>query len=137
MAAADNVNPKDESILLDPLKRLKKDLAAAAKTLSDAEARFLVDLYYQVQGLRIASQNQVRSIGQGVAGRALEEADPKAKEPHAVLGWFTDNTKMLESQIVRALDVYSNQNIVGRWAKSIVGIGPVLASGLLAHLYPL
>lgn len=128
-----------EAIQLEPLQRLKRDLVVAAKTLSDAEARYLVDLYYQIQGLRIASQNQTRSVDQGVSGRPLEEADvdPKVTEPHNVLDWFTMNTAMMEAQIKRALDVYSDQNPVGRWAKSQMGIGPVLASGLLSVLFPL
>ena len=111
-------------IALEPLKRLRKDLSVAAKTLSDREARYLVDLYYQVQGLRITGANQIR--GQQMA-----------EEPHAVLQWFFNNAEMLENSIKRALDIYSDQNRVGRWSKSIVGIGPVIASGLLAHLYPL
>jgi len=128
-----------EAIQMEPLQRLKRDLVVAAKTLSDAEARYLVDLYYQIQALRIASQNQTRSVDQGVSGRPLEEADvdPKVTEPHTVLDWFTSNTAMMEAQIKRALDVYSDQNPVGRWAKSQMGIGPVLASGLLSTLYPL
>lgn len=111
-------------IVLDPLKRLRKDLSVAAKTLSDREARYLVDLYYQVQGLRITGANQIRG-------------QQAAEEPHAVLQWFFNNAEMLENSIKRALDIYSDQNRVGRWSKSIVGIGPVIASGLLAHLYPL
>lgn len=132
--------PEQDAIQMEPLKRLKRDLVIAAKTLSDAEARYLVDLYYQIQGLRIASENQTRSVDQGVSGRPLEEAvdvDPKVTEPHTVLDWFTLNTAMMEAQIKRALDVYSDQNPVGRWAKSQMGIGPVLASGLLSTLFPL
>lgn len=115
---------EQSAIQLEPLKRLRKDLSVAAKTLSDREARYLVDLYYQVQGLRIIGANQIR--GQMQAG-----------EPHAVLQWFFNNAEMLENSLKRALDIYSDQNPVGRWSKSICGIGPVIASGLLAHLYPL
>lgn len=45
-------------------RRLSRDLVSAAMTLTDAEARFLVDTYYQLQDYRIASANQCRSIEQ-------------------------------------------------------------------------
>lgn len=40
----------------------------------------------------------------------------------------------LENQIRRALDTWSEGQELGRWAKSICGIGPVIAAGLLAHI---
>ena len=58
-----------------PILKLSKDLKAAAVTLSDDEARFLVDSYYQMQANRIRADNQVRSL-------AKEEA------PHEILSWF-------------------------------------------------
>ena len=38
---------------LDPITRLTRDLRAAARTLSEDEARFLVDAYYAMQRDRI------------------------------------------------------------------------------------
>lgn len=106
---------------LDDVARLTKDLATAAATLSDAEARYLVDAYYAVQGYRIAAGNQVSALS-------------KSGEPHAVLAWLLRQQETVESQIRRALDRWTDQSIVGRWSKSIIGIGPVLAAGLLAHI---
>jgi hypothetical protein len=40
----------------------------------------------------------------------------------------------LENQIKRALDAYSGADAVGQWARSITGIGPVIAAGLLANI---
>lgn len=110
-----------ELIVLEPLSRLSKDIKQAASTLSHDEARYLVDAYYQMQGDRIRSDNQVRALS-------------KSEEPHQTLDWLAVNAATLERNIKSALDVYSEAHQVGRWSKSIVGIGPVLAAGLLAHI---
>jgi hypothetical protein len=107
--------------VMEPLKRLTRDLAKAAVTLSAHEARFLVDAYYMMQKNRIAAAHQIRTLSAG-------------NEPHTVLDWLETQSEMLESQIRRALDKWTDANPVGIWAKSITGIGPVIAAGLLAHI---
>jgi len=106
---------------IEPLQRLTRDLKTAAATLTTAEVRFLVDHYYQIQEDRKRSANQVR-------------AGAEAGEPHAVILWLGENTARLENNIKSALDAYSTSHPVGAWSKSIVGIGPVIAAGLLAHI---
>src|SRR6185312_11642646 len=88
-------------------------------TMSPDEARYLVDAYYLMQENRKRSDNQVRSM----------EA-----EPHTVIAWLAENSDMLEGQIKRALDKYTDAHVVGQWMKSIHGIGPVIAAGLMAHI---
>ncbi len=107
--------------VLRPLERLHKDIRDAAITLSREECRFLVDAYYIWQEQRKRSDNQARALA-------------TSEEPHAVIAWLSANAAMLESDIKRALDAYSEGDPLGRWAKSIVGIGPVIAAGLLAHI---
>lgn len=107
--------------IMEPLKRLTKDLAKAATTLSPNEARFLVDNYYMMQKNRIAASHQMRTLD-------------KNNEPHAVIDWLETQSEMLENQIKRALDKWTDNQPVGVWAKSICGIGPVIAAGLLAHI---
>lgn len=103
------------------ITRLTRDLKEASCTLSSAEARYLVDAYYTMQGDRIRTDAQIR-------------AQAQSGEPHSVLAWVAANSATLEGQIKRALDAYSDAHRVGRWSKSIVGIGPVIAAGLLAHI---
>ena len=103
------------------IERLSRDLSKAAVTLSKDEARFLVDAYYTMQRDRIRSDNQVRALGE-------------SGEPHSVLSWLAAQSETLEGQIKRALDSYSRSQPLGVWARSVVGIGPVLAAGLLAHI---
>jgi len=101
------------------VQRLSKDLVQAARTLSDKEARFLVDNYYIMQDSRKRSDNQVRAM---------------SDEPHATLAWFAKQSDTLELQTKRALDAYSDEHAAGVWMKSLYGIGPVIAAGMLAHI---
>lgn len=112
---------------MTPIQRLTRDLKNASATLSDAEARFLVDSYYQMQDARIRADGQVRSI---------EKNTKKGQEPepHMVLSWLAEQNKSLENQIKRALEKYVDTHPVGSWLTSIHGIGPVISAGLLAHI---
>jgi len=107
------------SFELNPITILTRDLKKASATLTDTEARFLVDAYYSMQENRIRSDNQVRSM---------------VAEPHDVIGWLAEQSESLEHQIKGALDVYSKNHPVGGWLHSVKGVGPVIAAGLLAHI---
>lgn len=106
---------------LESTERLTRDLNKAAVTLSKDEVRFLVDAYYQMQDNRIRAANQSRTL-------------TESGEPHDVLKWLKDQSQTLEDQVRRALDTYSKSTDVGQWLRSITGIGPVIASGLEAHI---
>src|SRR5215475_9304786 len=93
--------------------RLTRDLRSATATLSETEARFLVDAYYIIQEDRKRTGNQIRSM---------------QDEPHTLLAWFFAQNQTLESQLKAALDRYSDSKEVGRWMKSVYGIGPVIAA---------
>ena len=99
--------------------RLKRDIKQAATILSDTEARFLVDAYYQMQDDRIRADGQVRSMG---------------KEPHAILSWLGDQSRILETEVKKALDIYSGAHPIGTRIRTVVGVGPVIAAGVLAHI---
>jgi hypothetical protein len=105
----------------EPIKRMSRDIAIAAKTLSDDEARFLVDAYYMMQDDRKRSHNQVRALGESA-------------EPNSVLNWLAEQSETLEKQIKRALDQYTQGHVMGAWMRQVHGIGPVLSAGLLAHI---
>jgi hypothetical protein len=111
----------DASEHLPSIKRLTRDLVRSSSLLSHQEARFLVDSYYVSQENRKRSNNQVRAMEEG-------------SEPHLLIGWLASQSETLEGQIKRALDVYAESHEAGRWMKSIYGIGPVIAAGMLAHI---
>ncbi len=47
---------------------------------------------------------------------------------------FADVTRRLEYNIKKVLDYWTDTSIVGQWAKSQYGVGPVITAGLLAHI---
>jgi hypothetical protein len=106
---------------LDPIELLTKDLKEASSTLSDREARYLVDSYYLMQDARKRANNQIRALGE-------------AAEPHSVIRWFATNTQKLETNIKAVLGVYASSREIGRWSQSITGIGPVISAGLMAYI---
>jgi hypothetical protein len=107
--------------ILNSVQRLTRDLRNASRTLSKQEARFLVDAYYAMQRDRIRAAHQTRTLA-------------KNHEPHDVLAWLAEQREVLENQVRRALDAYSGSQLVGTWARSITGIGPVIGAGLLANI---
>lgn len=114
--------PETDEIII----KLAKDLRKAAETLTPNEARFLVDTYYKMQEDRIRAGGQIRSM------KSSEEKP--VEEPHGVIQWIEEKSSQMEQQVKAALDVYSQSKPVGVWARSVVGIGPVIAAGLLAHI---
>jgi hypothetical protein len=106
---------------LPELLRLNRDIKLATATLERREARYLVDTYYQMQDYRISTSNQGRSMG-------------KDEEPHLTLDFFQRQMATLENQVRTVLNTWTDTEELGQWAKSITGIGPVIAAGLLAHI---
>ena len=112
---------RQEATVMDPVDVLVRDLRKSAIDLGKDEARFLVDSYYQMQDDRKRSDNQLRSIYD-------------TEEPHQILGWLATQNRRMENQIKAALDIYSDNHPAGQWARSQMGIGPVITAGLLAHI---
>ena len=108
---------------LEAMAKLKKDIKMAAVTLSDDEARYLVDTYYQIQEYRKATNNQCRRL----------DTTPEG-EPHETLKFFGDNFHVLENNIKSCLKAYAESKAIGQWMLSITGIGPVITAGILAHV---
>lgn len=102
---------------------MRDDLKKAASSLTVAEVRFCVDAYYTWQGSRIAAGNQAA---------ALKRTD----EPHLALDFVQKAFKGFEDDMKAMLETYTlvEPTGMGLWARSILGVGPVLTAGLLAHL---
>jgi hypothetical protein len=122
----DNASENTEAQTVDAsqwelLERLDSDLRKAATELGSEEARFLVDMYYQMQNVRIRFRGQQRQT-------------EKHAEPNEVICWGLANIKRAEEDIKRALGEFAASYAAGRWCLSNHGIGPVITAGLLAHL---
>ena len=103
------------------LQRMNKDLKKASATLTPSECRYLVDSYYVIQDYRKRAANQIRAMEQD-------------GEPNELTRWFLSQYELLENNIKKALDAYTDSTKLGIWLKSITGIGPVIAAGLIAHI---
>ena len=106
-----------------PFEKLSKDLREATQKLTRDEARYLVARYYHIQTDRQRLANQTKALD-------------KAEKPHAVILHFQKQALQLEKSILLALDIYSNNSIMGQWARGVIGIGPVIAAGLDAWIKP-
>lgn len=100
---------------------LNKDVREMAVVLDRRSARELVNLYYDLQKARMGYKNQVRDL-------------EKAGSPHMLLEYYASAVEMLEKSLVGPLDHFGDQFVVGQWAKSQFGIGPVITAGLIAHI---
>lgn len=108
---------------LEPIARLDSDLKASAKLLTRQEVRYIVDRYYQLQGDRIRAKNQHRALSENA-------------EPAQLIDWVFDQNRAYEAQLKLALKHFADTEPsgMGVWSQQIVGIGPVISAGLLAHL---
>lgn len=110
--------PDDEESTTKLMRKLSSDMKDAGKLLTRDEARYIIDLYYQIQDFRISSANQVRALS-------------KEKEPTELIEYFGMNFAGMESQIKSIMGTFSSEYAIGSWLQSICGIGPVLSAAFL------
>lgn len=103
------------------LRRLIRSDIRSAEAIPDAEARYLVDLYYSLQDYRIQAGHQVRQADQ-------------AEEPDSMLSVVFGVMRSLEDEVAWALGRFAEDSPLGSWALQMRGVGPVLTAGLLAHI---
>lgn len=125
------MHPEIEA-LITPVFKLNRDMTQALKQngggITDNEARFLVDLFYTMQDQRIRCNNQVKGLD-----RDAKKAETQA-EPHDALDWTLTQFKTLELQIEKLLGIYVSMHPMAWFFEQTVGIGGILAAGLLAHI---
>lgn len=119
---------------LDILKMDKKQKHAMTGIPTIEEARFLEDIYYQTQAKRIAVQNQLRSLNQGKDSEINDNAHKSGSKNRSFLEWYFLNNSIMEDEIAKAIALFSDSNYLSRWAKSVIGIGPIYATCLAANL---
>lgn len=103
------------------IEKMSKDLLNSSKIISRKQARELVHTYYELQNYRIGLKNQTRALSE-------------SERPNAFVSWLSNQIEDLEKQIGKALDKFSANDTVGAWSRSVCGIGPVIAAGLVAHI---
>lgn len=108
---------EDEAMLL---VRLTRDMRDAAGMMSPLKQRVMVDLYYQIQNVRLRAFNQLRASA--------------GEEPNAFVTMLSAYMVRMERFLVGALDAATDKTDVGRWAKAQFGVGPIIAAGLSAYV---
>lgn len=116
----DDLDTAQESSFI-AAEKLTLDLRKAAATLRPNEVRYIVSRYYQLQKDRLRVTNQLRAASEGEA-------------PNAFLQWEQEQALFRERNLCAALTVVAHNTLPGRWCLSILGIGPVITAGLLAHI---
>lgn len=116
------------------IPKLDKEVVLQAAKLSAPEARFLVANYYQSQEMRKRSDMQVRHLGDRAGVVAVTEDGAERPMMAPMLSSTAASFALIEHEVAKALNVYAEGSLVGRWCMSHVGIGPVITAGLLAHL---
>lgn len=117
---------------ITPVFKISRDMIKALRQsgggITDSEARYLVDIYYTMQKQRIRVNNQVKGLDRDAA-----KTDRHA-EPHEALDWTLKQFSTLEDQVAKLLQVYTETHPMAWFFEQTVGIGPILAAGLLAHI---
>jgi len=118
--------------MLTPMYRINKDmtqmLRSTASDIGKEEARFMVDIYYTMQKERIEANNRIKALDRDA------EREDRAAEPHLALDWVLKQQETLEDQIKKVMAIYVGAHPMAWFFEQTVGIGPVLAAGLLAHI---
>tara|TARA_R100001244_G_scaffold35137_1_gene32285 strand:+ start:283 stop:1155 length:873 start_codon:yes stop_codon:yes gene_type:complete len=120
-AVNERLSEAEKSALRVPVRKLDRDMEKASSTLTAIEARYLVDSYYGMQEGRIRANNQIRALTQ-------------SGEPHESIAWLSTESRVLEESVKRTLGAYSANHPVGKRMRTVVGVGPVISAGLLAHI---
>ena len=122
----------DMSALLTPVQKLDRDMLKAIKQggggVTDSEARYLVDTYYQIQKRRIRLNNQIKGLD-----RDAKQSERPA-EPHSALDFAYKDAEMQESNVYKLLQAYTALHPMSWFFDQTMGIGPILSAGILAHI---
>lgn len=119
----------DEDVELMKALSLSKEIKTSILEVGNVgrqEIKTLVDLFYQMQDIRKALREQIRSIE--------HDADEGSSINVMILEWNLKNIGIIENGIKKCLELVCQSDPVGRWLLSIVGMGPILSAGLLAYL---
>lgn len=116
---SDNFDPEDFDFPM--FNRFSRDVRALTVELDSRSAREVVAAYYNLQANRIAFAAQAREL-------------KKNDSPSELVEYLSYNLGLMEKALKNPLEAYANNSVVGSWALSQYGIGPVLSAGLMAHI---
>lgn len=106
------------------VSRLTPAQVKTAAAFSRTEIMAMVGLYYSIQKVRIGASNRESAHQR----RADTCGDP------VLIGVLKEELKKVEMQAALGLKEYARAQPLGQWALQILGVGPVICAGLLAHI---
>ena len=110
------------TVSIAPIKKISKYVKDISTVNVDKnDIRFVIQTYYQIQDYRISLAGQIRSLNQS------------ENNQHELLDWLLSNMIQMEEEIKKAIASYVHNHPVGRWLEQVMGIGPILAGGLLCY----
>jgi hypothetical protein len=127
------MNTTTEHPSLQPIIKLNRDLMSALTReipggVTTNEARFLVDQYYTIQKARIGNSNRCKGLDRDA------EKSENEPEPHEALDRFSHDFAILEENTKKILGWWVDSHPMSWFFDNTLGVGPVLAAGLLAHI---
>lgn len=125
-----NTQPTRQQVQIDEIgsdfniplwKNFVKDVRAMSKPEDPHTVRELVKAYYRIQDARIAIAAQSRDLS-------------KFGKPNELNEHIANNMKYMEQSLIEPFQYFTSTYVVGRWALSQYGIGPVITAGLLSNI---
>lgn len=118
---------------LEPIIKMNRDMLKAMSRdfpggVTNNEARYLVDTYYSIQKSRMRNLLQTKGLERDAVKAGTEP------EPHEMLDWFVRGFSQQEDNIKKVLAWYVSTHPMAWFFENTLGVGPVLAAGLLAHI---
>lgn len=104
------------------IDRLTKQIREDVRKLTRFDLRNLTKFYDMYQQMRIRSFNQF--------GATLASGEPQSE----TFAYIANNMVALEKRVELIMDIWSSSHPVGRWLRSIYGIGPVFAASLIGYI---
>lgn len=106
------------------ISRLSRQEVISAARFNKEQAAALVGMYYSIQKTRIGAGNKV----------SAHEREVDVLGDEALILHLRNDLQILEKQTARALESYAKAQPLGQWALSNIGVGPISAASLLAHI---
>lgn len=127
-----NIEKKVEP-LFDVAQMTAKDIKA--HPIKDDEIRNAIEVYYDMQDIRIRTGNRKSAITREETKRLKEtNCENIEVEKPVYLQYIENQFKETETTISKFLGYYAKAHPVGKWMLSIKGVGPVIAAGMLAYI---
>lgn len=120
------VTEDGSSLTVLGLSKVSDEIFKSVVTVPRNELKFLIDSYYQTQEYRKSTDNQIRSIQQGVDGEGIDETP-------SMLRWLASNLYNQEKELKKAIEFWASGNKVCQWAMDTIGVGPIIAAGFMAY----